>query len=271
MAFTVSSQRQAGIKRTLAAFAGDSDDEEAGAGAGGAAASGAAAPAGAGAAAGRGYGGPGPASGAAAPPALAGRGSAGDYRRAGIEAAQAGDLPKALHAFGQALLHAEGEDAPLHEMRAQVLLALGRDFEAVQAAERACQLDPSFAAAWLTRARANRNLGEPQIAVECLGRLAELEPGHEALRAELPEARMLASRCAAAGGVRMHVLGGDGGGGGGGGGNEAAGAGSGEGGGGGDLGGGDGPMDGVDMTARTWAPNSAGGGGGAEDVMGEGG
>jgi hypothetical protein len=55
--------------------------------------------------------------------------------------------------------------------------------------------------------RANLNLGEPQIAVEALQRLAEIDPGHAALRTELPETRMLAAQHRQQqGGVRMTVV-----------------------------------------------------------------
>jgi tetratricopeptide (TPR) repeat protein len=217
MVFTVGSQRQ-GIKPTLAAFAGGDSDEDA------------AAPEGRAAGAGRGTGGAHRRLGVAAA-------QAGDLQAALDAFSQAllhaGDEDAQLHEMRaqvrrgrwlRALLPAgrrrskqcATQQAALARAdwwnvhappTAQVLLALGRDFEAVQAAERACHLDPAFAAAWLTRARANRNLGEPHIAVDCLERLAGLEPGHDALRTELPEARVLASRRAAVGGVRMQVLG----------------------------------------------------------------
>jgi hypothetical protein len=97
-------------------------------------------------------------------------------------------------------------------------------------------------------------MGEPQLAVKSLRRLGEVAPGHEALRTELPEASMLAARQVhQQGGVRMRVVapGADG---------ETAGEG---------VSGGAGsdddvdpvdlqPMDGVDMTSRTFAPNAGG-------------
>lgn len=213
--------------------------------------------------------------GIAAPPPPSTRGSKDELKQKGVDAAQAGQYATALHAFGQALLH--GEDAHLEEMRAQVLLLLGRDFEAVQAAEHATRLSPEWAEGWLTLARANLNLGEPQLAVESLQRLADIDPGHQALREELPEAQMLAARQRQQqGSVRMQVLpagaaAGEPAGEGpatrerGGGARRGGGAGAGAAGGGSNYAGyagaiADGidsaPMDGVDMTQRVWMPNA---------------
>ncbi|KAI8468630.1 MAG: hypothetical protein J3K34DRAFT_522752 [Monoraphidium minutum] len=233
--------QQQQLRPALAAFAGGDDDDAHGTGT-------AAAPS----STSRGS----AAATASAPPPPSVSGSTEELKQRGVAAAEAGDYAAALHLFAQVLLN--GEDARIEEMRAQVLLLLGRDYEAVQAAERSARMQPAWPDAWLTLARAQLNLGEPQLAVDSLQRLAAASPGHAALQKELPEALMLAARQRQQQGVRMHVLGGGGGGGGdggGGGGGAAAAPGGDEGGGGG--GGEDAaPMDGVDMTSRVYMPNS---------------
>jgi tetratricopeptide (TPR) repeat protein len=62
----------------------------------------------------------------------------------------------------------------IHESRAQVFLALDRDFEAVRAAESSTNLDPSWAEGWLTLGRAQHNLGEPALAAASFQTALEL-------------------------------------------------------------------------------------------------
>jgi tetratricopeptide (TPR) repeat protein len=126
----------------------------------------------------------------------------------GQDLAEQGCWDKALAAWDQALAACAHQPvhvaAELCELRAQVLLEMGRDYEAIQAAQRGATLAHDFAPAHLTLARAQLNLGEPQLAVASFQRVLELQPEHAEARTELAGAQMLAlKQQAAGGGVRM--------------------------------------------------------------------
>jgi predicted Zn-dependent protease len=73
--------------------------------------------------------------------------------------AEAEEFQRALRVWEQALALTP-KRAALHESVAQALLELGRDWEAVQAAERAVDSDSGFVEGHVTLARAQLNLGE---------------------------------------------------------------------------------------------------------------
>lgn len=81
--------------------------------------------------------------------------------------------------------------AVLQEQRAQLLIELGDFWPAVKAATRATELEPGWAAAWVTLARAQLNFGEPAMAVGSLQRAVRLRPGDLEVLQELQDAQSL--------------------------------------------------------------------------------
>ena len=118
------------------------------------------------------------------------------FQLAGIAAAAAEDWSSALKSWNEAL--AKGPSlklaAELHENKAQVLLELGRTWEALKAATLATECEPQWAPGFLTRGRAQLNYGEPELAMESLEMVLKLEPGGElaeAAAADLATVRVL--------------------------------------------------------------------------------
>ncbi|XP_015934146.1 uncharacterized protein LOC107460299 isoform X1 [Arachis duranensis] len=70
----------------------------------------------------------------------------------------------------------------LHEQKAQVLLEIGDAWNALKAATRATELEPSWAEAWLTLGRAQLNFGEPDNAIESFDSALALKPDFEEAR-----------------------------------------------------------------------------------------
>ncbi|KAL7246143.1 hypothetical protein ACSBR2_001307 [Camellia fascicularis] len=68
------------------------------------------------------------------------------------------------------------ERAVLHEQKAQVLLEIGEAWNALKAATRATELEPSWAEAWITLGRAQLNFGEPDNAIESFDRALAIKP-----------------------------------------------------------------------------------------------
>ncbi|MED6196247.1 hypothetical protein PIB30_045724 [Stylosanthes scabra] len=74
------------------------------------------------------------------------------------------------------------ELAVLHEQKAQVLLEIGDAWNALKAATRATELEPSWAEAWVTLGRAQLNFGEPDNAIESFDAALSLKPDFEEAR-----------------------------------------------------------------------------------------
>ncbi|GIL70146.1 hypothetical protein Vretimale_3399 [Volvox reticuliferus] len=84
---------------------------------------------------------------------------AADLKERGQEHATHGRFSEARSLLGQAVRLVPGR-ADLHELHAQVLTELGCTWEAVRAATKAVELQPEWAEAHVTLARAQLNLGE---------------------------------------------------------------------------------------------------------------
>ncbi|GIL70145.1 hypothetical protein Vretimale_3399 [Volvox reticuliferus] len=99
---------------------------------------------------------------------------AADLKERGQEHATHGRFSEARSLLGQAVRLVPGR-ADLHELHAQVLTELGCTWEAVRAATKAVELQPEWAEAHVTLARAQLNLGEPVLAEASYERALEHE------------------------------------------------------------------------------------------------
>jgi len=97
------------------------------------------------------------------------------FRLNAVAAAEKGDFQNATNLFAIALRslpkdaeNAAVERAKILEMQAQIYLELGRNFDAIQAAEKALQNNSGFAFAHVTLGRAQINFGELEMALESL-------------------------------------------------------------------------------------------------------
>ena len=109
------------------------------------------------------------------------------YRRLVAEGAclaEQGRYWAALHRWEEAAQDAAEEDAHLWEMRAQALAAVHEWPEAVEAAGRAANLEPTWWAAHQTRGRALLGLGQLEAASAAFQKAVHLNPADEELRRE---------------------------------------------------------------------------------------
>lgn len=116
-------------------------------------------------------------------------------REEGVAAAEVGNFALALSKWDGAVA-LNPDDASLHELRSQGYLATENFWEAIQAAERAIVLDPSFSAALLTLGRAQLNFGEFEKATETFERLKTQDPSlarDEDVEEDLARSRQLAA------------------------------------------------------------------------------
>jgi len=91
-------------------------------------------------------------------------------------------------------------EAVLHELQAQVLMALERDWDAVCAAKRATEMHPAWPDAWVTQGRAQMNLGEPALAKVSFATALEHNDEHAEATAELARATQVHATMTEAGG-----------------------------------------------------------------------
>ncbi|KAK7286927.1 hypothetical protein RJT34_22290 [Clitoria ternatea] len=103
---------------------------------------------------------------------------ANEFQSQGEKLALDGKYREALGKWEAALALAPDVSA-LHEQKAQVLLEMGDAWNALKAATRATELEPSWAEAWVTLGRAQLNFGEPDNAIESFDQALALKPDYE--------------------------------------------------------------------------------------------
>ncbi|KAL4438221.1 hypothetical protein ABPG77_010582 [Micractinium sp. CCAP 211/92] len=147
----------------------------------------------------------------AQPPLSSSRDNAGLEKEAGDRAAAAGHWGLALRHWDSALAAGAADAHVLHEAKAQVLLEVGDDWRALQCASRAVELQSGWAAGHLTLARAQLNLGEPELALASMEQVLQLQPGHTEAEEEIGAVRAMVVRRqrsgSAAAGQRARVVG----------------------------------------------------------------
>ncbi|GLT55186.1 hypothetical protein SLA2020_283300 [Shorea laevis] len=97
------------------------------------------------------------------------------FQAQGNRLAEDGKYREALGKW-EAALTLMPERAVLHEQKAQVLLEIGDSWNALKAATRATELEPSWAEAWITLGRAQLNFGEPDSAIESFDKASAIKP-----------------------------------------------------------------------------------------------
>ncbi|KAI3951607.1 hypothetical protein MKX01_018723 [Papaver californicum] len=97
------------------------------------------------------------------------------FQSQGSKLAEYGKYREALTMW-EAALTLTPDRAVLHEQKAQILLEIGDTWNALKAATRATELEPSWTEAWVTLARTQLNFGEPDASIESLDRALAIQP-----------------------------------------------------------------------------------------------
>eukprot|EP00262_Sarcandra_glabra_P005114 TRINITY_DN16426_c0_g2_i1.p1 TRINITY_DN16426_c0_g2~~TRINITY_DN16426_c0_g2_i1.p1 ORF type:complete len:201 (-),score=36.94 TRINITY_DN16426_c0_g2_i1:106-708(-) len=118
---------------------------------------------------------------------------ADSFQSQGNKLAEDGRFREALGKWEAALTLAP-ERAVLHEQKAQVLLEIGDAWNALKAASRATELEPSWAEAWITLARAQLNFGEPDASIESFDKALAIKPNSEEAHGDRETALQLVKR-----------------------------------------------------------------------------
>ncbi|TXG53055.1 hypothetical protein EZV62_022224 [Acer yangbiense] len=115
------------------------------------------------------------------------------FQAQGNKLAEDGKFREALGKW-EAALNLMPENAVLHEQKAQVLLEVGDAWNALKAAIRSTELEPSWAEAWITLGRAQLNFGEPDSAMESFDKALAIKPDSEEARYDRQTALHLVKR-----------------------------------------------------------------------------
>ncbi|KAK9167289.1 hypothetical protein Scep_002480 [Stephania cephalantha] len=118
---------------------------------------------------------------------------ADSFQSQGTKFAEEGRFQEALGKW-EAALTIMPERAILHEQKAQVLLEIGDTWNALKAATRATELEPTWAEAWITLGRAQLNFGEPDAAIESFDRTLVIKPDCEEVKDDRQTALHLVKR-----------------------------------------------------------------------------
>ncbi|PRQ26661.1 putative acetyltransferase A, auxiliary subunit [Rosa chinensis] len=115
------------------------------------------------------------------------------FQSRGTKLAEDGKYREALGKWESALLLMP-KSVVLHEQKAQVLIEIGDAWNAIKAATRATELEPSWAEAWVTLGRAQLNFGEPDSAVQSFDKALAIKPDSEEARDDRHTAMNLMKR-----------------------------------------------------------------------------
>ncbi|KAK9096225.1 hypothetical protein Sjap_021722 [Stephania japonica] len=119
--------------------------------------------------------------------------TADSFQSQGTKFAEEGRFQEALGKW-EAALTIMPDRAILHEQKAQVLLEIGDAWNALKAATRATELEPTWAEAWITLGRAQLNFGEPDAAIESFDRTLAIKPDCEEVKNDRQTALHLVKR-----------------------------------------------------------------------------